>query len=57
VSATAVPEAGLMAYQHLPGAEGVPVGAAHRRGDDPLPGRGLYQLAQHTYKAKGEHLA
>ena len=31
-------------------AEPVPVGAAGRRVGDPLPGRGLYQLAQHDYK-------
>jgi hypothetical protein len=31
-------------------AEGMSVGAARRRVNDPLPGRGLYQLAQHDYK-------
>jgi hypothetical protein len=38
----------LMPYEHFAGAEGVSVGAADRRVGDPLPGRGLYQLAQHV---------
>ena len=44
----AVSEARLVTHQHLVGAEGVSVGAAGRRVDDPLPGRCLYQLAQHN---------
>ena len=47
----AVPEAGLMAHQHLTRAEGVAIRAVRGRVDDPLPGRGLYQLAQHGYEA------
>ena len=35
-------EAGLVPYEDLVRAEGVPVGAAGRRVGDPLPGRGLY---------------
>ena len=43
----AMPETGLMAYQDLVGAEIAPVGAVCRWVGDPLPGRGLHQLAQH----------
>ena len=39
-----------MTNEHFAGAEGVAVRASCRRVDDPLPGRGLYQLAQHDYK-------
>jgi hypothetical protein len=46
----AVPEAGLVAHQHLTRAEAVAVRASGGRVDDPLPGRRLYQLAQHGYK-------
>jgi hypothetical protein len=45
--AAAVTEARLMAHQHLLWTESVPVRAARRWVSDPLPGRGLYQLAQH----------
>ena len=46
--AAAVPETGLMADEHLAGApSGMPVRATRRRAGNPLPGRGLYQLAQH----------
>ena len=41
----AVPEASLMAYEDFAGAERVPVGATGRWVGDPLPSRGLYQLA------------
>jgi hypothetical protein len=50
----AVAEAGLMADEDLPGAELVAVGAAGRRMGDPLPGRGLYQLAQHDEKPSAD---
>jgi hypothetical protein len=43
----AVPEARLMADEDVAGTERVPVGAACRWVGDPLPGRGLHQLAQH----------
>ena len=43
----AVPEAGLMTRQDLVGAEGVAVGAVRGWVIDPLPGRGLHELAQH----------
>ena len=45
----AVPEAGLVADQHFAGSEFVAGGAARRRVGDPLPGRGLHQLAQRDY--------
>jgi hypothetical protein len=41
----AVPEAGLMADEHLAGGELVAVRAPRRGVDDPLPGRRLHQLA------------
>ena len=41
-----------MTDQDLAGAEGVSVRASGRRVGDPLPGRRLYQLAQHDYKPK-----
>jgi hypothetical protein len=47
----AVPETRLMPYQDFAGAKEVAVRAASRRMRDPLPGRGLYELAQHDYKA------
>ena len=50
----AVPEAGLMADEDLAGAEAVPVRASRRRVGDPLPGRGLYQLAQHDEKPSAD---
>ena len=44
----AVPETGLMAYEDLVGAKGCDrSGRETRRVDDPGPGRGLHQLAQH----------
>jgi hypothetical protein len=43
----AVAEARLMTHQDLVGAEGVSVWASRRWVRDPLPGRGLRQLAQH----------
>ena len=36
-----------MPHQDLVRAEGVPVWAAHRRVDDPLPGRRLHKITQH----------
>ena len=44
----AVSETGLNPDKHLAGAEGMPVGAAGRRVNDPLPGRRQHQLAQHV---------
>ena len=44
---TTMAETGLMADEDLAGAELVPVRTAPRWVGDPLPGRGLYQLAQH----------
>jgi HK97 family phage major capsid protein len=43
----AVSEAGDVPDEDLIGAEAVPVGASRRRVGDPLPVRGLHQLAQH----------
>jgi hypothetical protein len=48
----AVTETGLIADEDLAGAQRVTVGASRRRVGDPLPGRGLYQLAQHTNQPK-----
>ena len=50
----AVSEAGLMTDQDFTGSELVPVGASRRRVGDPLPGRGLYQLAQHDEKPSAD---
>ena len=47
---TAVTETGLMAYKNFAGTEAVTVGTVARRVGDPLPGRGLHQLAQHDYQ-------
>ena len=47
----AVAEAGLMADEDLAGAELVPVRASRRWVGDPLPGRGLHELAQHDDEA------
>ena len=44
----AVAEAGLMPDQNFAGAEHMPVGAPRRWAGDPLPARGLHQLAQHV---------
>jgi hypothetical protein len=52
VPASAVSEAGDVADEDLVRAEWVSVGTMCRRAGDPLPGRGLYQLAQHDYKPK-----
>ena|SRR6476661_1341403 len=46
----AVPEASLMAYENLIGAELVTVRASRRRVGDPVPGGGLNQIAQHGMK-------
>ena len=47
----AVPETSLVADENLSGAELVTVHATRRQVRDPLPGRGLYKLAQHDYEA------
>ena len=47
VAAAAVSETGDISDQHLAGAELVTVRASGRWVRDPLPGRRLYQLAQH----------
>jgi hypothetical protein len=39
-----------MADEDLVWTEGVPIGAVRGRVGDPLPGRGLYQLAEHAQK-------
>ena len=46
-----------MTDEHLAGAEVVAVRASGRRVGDPLPGRGLHQLAQHILKPTTEHPA
>jgi hypothetical protein len=43
-----MPEARLVTDEDLIRAEVVAVRAAGRRVGDPLPGRGLHQLAQHS---------
>ena len=48
VPASAVTEAGDMPNKNLSRAEWVPVRATLGPVGDPLPGRGLHQLAQHT---------
>ena len=53
----AVPAAGLMTHEHLAGAEVVAVRASRRRMGDPLPGRRLYEFAQHILKPTTEHPA
>ena len=52
--AAAEPEARLMADEDLAGSEAVSVRATRRRVGDPLPGRGLYQLAQHDEKPSAD---
>ena len=47
----AVTEASLMTDENLSGAELVTVQATRRQVRHPLPGRGLYKLAQHDYEA------
>jgi hypothetical protein len=44
----AATEAGLVPHEDFTGAEAVPVGAPRGRVGDPLPGRRLNQLAEHT---------
>ena len=46
-----MPETSLVADENLSGAELVTVHATRRQVRDPLPGRGLYKLAQHDYEA------
>jgi hypothetical protein len=46
----AVTEAGLVTHENPAGTELVPVRAATRRVGNPLPGCGLYQLAQHAWE-------
>jgi hypothetical protein len=53
VSAAAVAEANDMSDEYLIRAEGVPVGASGRWVGDPLPGCGLYQLAQQQAQGYG----
>jgi hypothetical protein len=48
---TAMSQAGNMSDEHLSRAECVPVRAPCWRVDDPLPGRGLHQFAQHKSQA------
>jgi len=43
-----------VADEYLIRAERVPVRAPGRRAGDPLPGRGLYQLAQHDEKPSAD---
>jgi len=52
--AAAVAKAGFVTHEHLAGAEVVSVGASRRRVGDPLPGSGLYQLAQHEGKPSAD---
>jgi hypothetical protein len=47
----AVPETSLVTDENLSGAGLVTVRATRRQVHDPLPGRGLYKLAQHDYEA------
>jgi hypothetical protein len=48
--AAAVAGAGFVADEDLAGAELVTVRASRRRVRDPLPGRGLHQLADRNFK-------
>jgi len=52
--AAAVAKAGFVTHEHLAGAEVVSVGASRRRVGDPLPGSGLYQLAQYEGKPSAD---
>jgi hypothetical protein len=45
-----VTETRLMAHEHRAGAERMPVGASRRWAGEPLPGGGLYEVAQHNQK-------
>ena len=49
-----MPEAGLMSDEDLARAEPVPVRASRRGMGDPLPVRGLYELAQHDEKPSAD---
>jgi hypothetical protein len=51
--AATVPEARLVTDEHLAGSEGVAVGAAGRREDDPLPGSGANQISDSGHDAQG----
>jgi hypothetical protein len=55
--AATLAEARLMSHEHLVGPERVPVGASRRRVGDPLPGRGLHEIAEHPIKPRprGNH--
>ena len=57
MSAAAVAEAGLMTDEELVRAERVAVGASRRWVGDPLPGRGLNEVAEHPIKPRprGNH--
>jgi hypothetical protein len=55
MSAAAVSKAGDVANEDLIRPEGVPVRASRRRVGDPLPGRGLHQLAKHGFQAIRVH--
>ena len=48
VNAAAVAEAGDVPNEDLVRASGMSVRASGRRVGDPLPGRGLHELAQHS---------
>jgi hypothetical protein len=50
--AAAMPEAGLMTYEHLAWAKTVSARAVRRSMRDPLPGCVLYEIAQHTNQPK-----
>jgi hypothetical protein len=51
----AVTETSLMAHQPLLRAKAVPVRASRRRVGDPLPVRGLNQIAQHPHEPKDQY--
>jgi hypothetical protein len=57
VTASGVTEAGDMANEDLIRAERVAVGASRGRMRDPLPGRGLHEVADHPIKPRprGNH--
>jgi hypothetical protein len=46
-----MPETRLVADEDFAWAERVSIRTSRRRVGDPLPARGLYQLAQHDYEA------
>jgi hypothetical protein len=41
-----------MPHENLVGAEGMPVGAAGGRSGNPLPPRGLHEVAEHPIKPR-----